>query len=57
MVCDETVRAAIRSGRLDAAELRRTAVAAGMRPLVDDALAKLRSGLTDLREVVGALAA
>jgi general secretion pathway protein E len=57
MVCDEAVRAAIRSGRLDASELRRTAVAAGMHPLVDDALAKLRSGLTDLREVAGALSA
>ena len=57
MVCDETVRAAIRPGRLDATELRRAAVTAGMRPLVDDALAKLRSGLTDLREVAGALSA
>jgi len=57
MVCDETVRVAIRSGRLDAAELRRAAVAAGMHPLVDDALAKLGGGLTDLREVAGALSA
>ena len=57
MVCDEAVRAAIRPGRLDATELRRAAVTAGMRPLVDDALAKLRSGVTDLREVAGALSA
>ena len=57
MVCDDAVRAAIRKGSLDADELRRVAMDAGMRPLVDDAVAKLRSGLTDLREVAGALSA
>jgi type II secretory ATPase GspE/PulE/Tfp pilus assembly ATPase PilB-like protein len=57
MPCDAAVRAAIRQGNLAAAELRQVAVAAGMRPLVDDAVAKLRSGVTDLSEVAGALVA
>ncbi|MDD5707149.1 MAG: GspE/PulE family protein [Kiritimatiellae bacterium] len=56
MNCGPAVRAAIRQGSLDAAELRQVAMSAGMRPLEDDAVAKLRTGTTDLREAAGALA-
>jgi general secretion pathway protein E len=55
MLCDAPVRAAIRQGGAAAAELRAVALAAGMRPLLDDGLAKVASGMTDLREVAGAL--
>ena len=37
------------------ADLRAVALAAGMRPLLDDGLAKAARGVTDLREVAGAL--
>jgi general secretion pathway protein E len=57
MMCEAPVRAAIRAGNLDASELRQVALASGMRPLIDDAVAKLKSGLTDLREVEGVLSA
>jgi general secretion pathway protein E len=56
MICDAAVRTAIRQGGIAAADLRQVAVAAGMRPLVEDAVAKLRTGTTDLREAAGALA-
>jgi general secretion pathway protein E len=55
MLCEAPVRAAIRQGNLAAADLRQVAIASGMRPLIDDALAKLKAGTTDLREVAGAL--
>ncbi|NLF23342.1 MAG: type II/IV secretion system protein [Lentisphaerae bacterium] len=55
MLCDAPVRAAIRQGGAAAADLRAVALAAGMRPLLDDGLAKAARGVTDLREVAGAL--
>ena len=55
MLCDAAVRSAIRQGGLAAADLREIAVASGMRPMVEDALGKLREGLTDLREVAGVI--
>lgn len=55
MLCDAVVRSAIRQGDLAAADLRAIAVAAGMRPMVEDALGKLREGSTDLREVAGVI--
>ncbi len=56
MPCGPEVRQAIRQGGVAASDLRRVALAAGMRPLIDDAVIKLAAGLTDLPEVVAALA-
>ena len=55
MLCDASLRGAIRQGSLAAADLREVAIGAGMRPLADDAMAKVVDGQTDLREVAGAL--
>jgi general secretion pathway protein E len=56
MVCGAALRDAIRPGGFAASELRRTALSLGMRPLVQDAAAKLLAGTTDVPEVMGALA-
>ncbi len=50
MTVSEELRALIR-GRASAAEIRRTAMAQGMRTLADDGLAKVRLGVTSLAEV------
>ena len=52
---DAALRKAMRQGGLAASELRQAALASGMQPLADDAAAKLAEGITDLREVTGAL--
>ncbi len=53
---DPQVQNAIRQGGLATVDLQQAAIAAGMRPLIDDAVNKLVQGVTDLREVAGALA-
>jgi type IV pilus assembly protein PilB len=46
---DDSVRAAIRDGRIDA--IREAALAQGMKPMQEDALDKVRAGVTTLSEM------
>ena len=56
MVCTPEILSLVRHGVADGADLRQAAREAGMSPMIDDALAKVEAGVTDLSEVAGALA-